>query len=398
MTLFSVALKNLRRNPARTALLLVIVGCAASMVFASLLLKLGIENALRTGTARLGADILVVPEQAESDATAALISGKPTHFLMDRDVLERVRAVAGVDHATPQLFIKPRAMTCCYNVDVFLIAFDPATDLTIRPWLVNHLRTPLGPAEIITGSSVPVLPGDMIPFFGTNFTVAGTMDPTGMDVLDRSVFMSLETAYRMAEDSRERSPQPIMVDRDRISAVLAAVREGGSPDRVAIGIEHAVPGIRAITTSSVTTLVKDQISGTVRVVISAGVLLWAVVLLITAFAFMMIVQERRRELGLLRAMGATRGHLCRLVLTEAAGLSAAGALCGIGLSTFLLLLFEAALMGSLKVPYLFPPAMTYAAYAAATMVFSVASGVLAAAMPAVSIAKREPYEVIRGSE
>lgn len=34
-----------------------------------------------------------------------------------------------------------------------------------------------------------MVPGDSIPFFGTGFKVAGTMEPTGMEFFDRSAFM-----------------------------------------------------------------------------------------------------------------------------------------------------------------------------------------------------------------
>ena len=79
-------------------------------------------------------------------------------------------------------------------------------------------------------------------------------------------------------------------------------------------------------------------------------------LLIMAFAFTMIVNERRRELGLLRAMGATRAHITSLILTEAASLSFAGGLAGIILGFILLLSLKGTLLHLLKLPYLFPSA------------------------------------------
>ena len=36
-------------------------------------------------------------------------------------------AVPGVKAVTPQLFVQPTSFTCCFNVDVFLVAFDPQT-------------------------------------------------------------------------------------------------------------------------------------------------------------------------------------------------------------------------------------------------------------------------------
>src|SRR5512146_2819821 len=215
-----VALRNLKRKLTRTWILLAIVAVVSCTLFAATLFLKSINNALRIGTYRLGADILVVPESAETKAKSALLSGEPTHFLMDRSILDRVTAVDGVKNATPQLFIKPTSLTCCFNVDVFLVAFEPDTDFTVKPWLEKNLNRGLGRNEIITGRSVPVIVGDRIPFFGTTFSVAGTMEPTGMDFFDRSAFMSLDAAYKMAEDSAAKAVQPIEVGRNQISTVL----------------------------------------------------------------------------------------------------------------------------------------------------------------------------------
>jgi putative ABC transport system permease protein len=398
MNITYVALKNLKRKVARTWLLLAIVAVVACTLFSATLFLRSINNALRIGTYRLGADILVVPENAETKAKSALLSGEPTHFLMDRDILDKVRKVDGVKNATPQLFIKPTSFTCCYNVDVFLIAFDPETDFTVKPWLEKHLKRPIGPEEVITGRAVPVIVGDSIPFFGTNFTVVGTMELTGMDFFDRSAFMSMEAAYRMSENSKMRSPQPITIGRDRISTVLVQVKDEMTPDRVAIRIEHDISGIRAISSDTVISTVRKQLSGLMHVILFISVILWIIVLLIMAFAFTMIVNERRRELGLLRAMGATKSHITALILAEASTLSAAGGAAGIVLGVVLLLSIKSALLHYLKLPYLFPSFPELVLLVVGALLIAVLTGLLSALLPAVSAFRQEPYEAIRSSE
>ncbi|MGW8161440.1 MAG: hypothetical protein ACWGN1_04255, partial [Desulfobulbales bacterium] len=76
------------------------------------------------------------------------------------------------------------------------------------------------------------IPGMQIPFFGTIFTVVGNMEPTGMKFFDQSIFMTMDAAYKMAADSKEKSLQPITIDRGKISAVLVQVAPDISPDRV----------------------------------------------------------------------------------------------------------------------------------------------------------------------
>jgi putative ABC transport system permease protein len=393
-----VALRNLKRKPTRTWLLFAIVAVVSCTLFSATLFLKSINNALRIGTYRLGADILVVPESAEIKAKSALLSGEPTHFLMDRSILDRVKAVDGVKNATPQLFIKPTSFTCCFNVDVFLVAFDPDTDFTVKPWLEKHLNRKLGVNEIITGRAVPVIAGDRIPFFGSTFTVAGTMEPTGMDFFDRAVFMSLDAAYGMAEDSKARSLQPLEIRKDQISTVLVQVRDDITPDRVAIRIEHDLSGVKALVSDTVISTVRKQLAGLIKAILIISVILWFIVLLIMAFAFYMIVNERRREIGLLRAMGANRGHIFSIFLTEAALLSCAGGVAGVVLGYGLLFSFKNLMLHYLRLPYLFPVAGELITLTIGALIISLATGLIAALLPSLAVLTAEPYDAIRSAE
>ena len=393
-----VALKNLKRKLTRTWLLFAIVAVVSCTLFTATLFLKSINNALKIGTYRLGADILVVPESAEAKAKSALLSGEPTQFLMDRSVLDRVRKVEGVKAATPQLFIKPTSFTCCFNVDVFLVAFDPETDFTVKPWLEKNLNRKLGINEIITGRKVPVIIGDMIPFYGTNSKVAGTMEPTGMDFFDRAVFMSLDAAYKMAADSKTKALQPLEIGRDKISTVLVQVNDDITPDRVAVRIEYAISGVKALVSDTVISTVRNQLSGLIRAIIIISIVLWFIVLLIMAFAFYMIVNERRREIGLLRAMGANKIQISSILLTEASLLSAGGGASGVILGFGLLMSFKDLMLHYLKLPYLFPSAANLTILIAGAIVFSLATGLLSALLPSLVILKMEPYEAIRREE
>lgn len=398
MNISTVALKNLKRKPTRTALLFAIVVVVTCTLFAATLFLRSIQNALRIGTYRLGADIIVVPESAEAKAKTALLSGEPTQFLMDRSLLGRLKAVDGVRSVTPQLFLKPTSFTCCFNVDVFLIAFDPDTDFTVKPWLAKNLKRALGVDEIITGRSVPVIAGDRIPFFGTTFRVAGTMEATGMDFFDRTVFMSLDAAYAMAANSKNKSLQPLDVDAGQISTALVQVRDDITPDRVAIRIEHDISGVKALVSDTVISTVRKQLGGLIRAVLAISAVLWLIVLMIMAFAFSMIVNERRREIGLFRAMGANKGHIAAILLHEAALLSAAGGAVGVLFGFALLAGFKSFLLQQLRLPYLFPDGIDLFSITIGAFVVSAATGLIAALLPALSVIRVEPYDAIRSAE
>ena len=398
LNILTFAVKNLRRKIIRTILLFLAVTVVTGTLFSATLFISSMQNALKIGTYRLGADVLVVPDKYASEARAALLAGEPTSFYMDRNILDQVSKIEGVKKASPQLFIKPTSFTCCYNVNAFLVAFDPNTDFTITPWLEKNLKKPLVDNEIITGRGLPVIAGDTIPFFGTLFKVMGTMEPTGMKFLDQSVFMTMEAAYGMAENSKAKSIQPITIEKDKISAVLVQVQEGYTPDRIAIRIEHEVEGVKAIASDEVISTVRKQLAGLLKGILVISAVLWVLALLMIGFAFSMIVNERQRELGLLRSMGAKKRHVFRLIITEAVIISTAGGFMGLVAGSAILVTFKDLILHSLKLPYLLPSVTVLIELVAGALIFSSLTGLLSSLLPAVSASRMEPYEAIRKGE
>jgi putative ABC transport system permease protein len=398
INIFRLSIKNLQRKFIRTALLLLAVAVVTGTLFGSTIFITGMQNALHLGTYRLGADVLVVPEAYEAQARSALLAGEPTSFFMDRSVYDEILKIDGVKSASPQLFIKPSSFTCCYSVEVFLVAFDPKTDFTITPWLEDNIKNNLGSNDAIAGRSMPVIAGSTLPFFGTPFKVVGTMEPTGMKFFDQSIFMTMDAAYKMAEASTTKSLQPISIPRDRISAVLVQVDDTITPDRVAIRIGHDVEGVRAIASDEVISTVRRQLSGLMKGILVISSILWVLALLMIGFAFYMIVNERQREIGLLRAMGAKKRSVFSLIVIEAVVVSFAGGVIGLGIGSGFLYGIRDIMVETMKLPYLLPSPRVMQELVAGALIFSIITGLISSLIPAAIASRMEPYDAIRKGE
>lgn len=394
-SIFQLAVKNIRRTFSRTLLLLLVIALASGMLFGLTVLFSGIGHALDKGIKRLGADIIVVPERNEFEAKAAILSGQPAQFSMDRAVTAKVKALPEIKTASPQIFMKPTSFSCCYNKDTFLIAFDPATDFTITPWIKGAINRLPKKNEIISGSELPLFEGATIPFFGTRFSVIATLDQTGMNFFDQSVFMSLEAAYAMADASKTESQKPLDLDRNSISAVLVQVQDNASIEKTSIRIEHLISGVRAIPAQDVTSSVKKQMKGIVRLVAGLGVLLWLFAFSMIGFAYSMIVNERQKEIGLLRAMGAKKRDIFFLIESEVLIMSSAGSLLGIVVGSLLLWLMKGILSQNLNLPYLLPSSPTFLILGTGTVLLSLLAGLISALIPARRASSIEPLEGIR---
>lgn len=118
-----------------------------------------------------------------------------------------------------------------------------------------------------------------------------------------------------------------------------------------------------------------------------------VVVLGIASVLVVSVVQKRKEIGILRAMGVTRGQVLRVFLLQGAVVGALGSVLGIALSWTLIALFTAFVLGENGGP-LFPIALGWRDVLSATLTATL-SGVLAAVMPARSAARMDPAQAIR---
>ena len=123
-----------------------------------------------------------------------------------------------------------------------------------------------------------------------------------------------------------------------------------------------------------------------------GVVLIVVVLGIASVLVVSVVQKRR-EIGILRAMGTTRGQVLRVFLLQGAVVGARGSVLGVALSWALIAVFTAFVRGEDGGP-LFPIVLGWSDVVSATLTATVC-GVLAAVMPARSAASMDPAKAIR---
>lgn len=96
--------QNIRRKLFRSLVMIFAVGIVGAILFPTTILGEGVTGSLAKGTARLGAEMMVVPPGYTAKLASTLISGEPSTFVMDRSVEESVAAIPGVGKVSPQLY------------------------------------------------------------------------------------------------------------------------------------------------------------------------------------------------------------------------------------------------------------------------------------------------------
>jgi putative ABC transport system permease protein len=398
LNLFSLALQNLRRKPYRTAAIVLCVAVATgSLLIATLVLR-SVQTSLTVGQARLGADLVVVPAGYEVPAQEAFITGQATTFYMDGQIGAQIAALPGVGQTSPQVFIQTLTNARCCIGEFFLVGFEPETDFTIAPWLATHLAgKTLAPFEVIVGDRILLRQGDGATFYGTSFGVVGVLEKTGMGI-DRTIYVPLDGLRAMIEGSAERAEQTLTVAPDQISSILVRVEPGADVLNVAEAIEGSLDGVQVFTTSQLNQTVRRQMQGVLGVILGVTASLWLMSLLTIGLVFSLMVNERQRELGLLRAMGARRRFVFRLVTSEAGLLTGLGGLIGLTGASLLLMSFSRLIQLRLRIPYLAPGWLEVFGIELALLLLALLIGVLASLQPARASSRLEPYAAIRQGE
>ena len=125
--------------------------------------------------------------------------GTPTRRSMPMQDVSRIAAVRGVAAASPQLYLESLAhASCCSVSSMFVVAFDPATDFTLQPWLEKKLGGGLAPYQAVGGAYVYVPPGQGgIKLYGSLLKLRANLAATGTN-LDQSLFITFATAREVA--------------------------------------------------------------------------------------------------------------------------------------------------------------------------------------------------------
>ena len=381
-------IRDLLGRPGRTALLALLTALLALAVLAGTLIVTSLRTGLGSLSARLGADIMVVPYEAttQSDLKSIVLQGATGYFYMDSDRAEKIMEREGIARCSTQLFLASASAGCC-SVPVQIIGFDPETDFTITPWIRRSGGGELGLMDVVVGNDLNAFVGDVLTFYGVQCHVAAKLDKTGTS-FDTAVFASTETIQALIAASLEKGMNTFEhIDPDKVvSCVLIDVADGYVPEEVAGDIDLHVKKVRAIQTKEMMSGISDSLTGMsdiIGILIAAVWVLGAAVLLV---AFTMSVNARRKEFAVLRIVGASRGRLAGLV----------GGIAGAAAGLVIVLPFSNAIGDSLGMPFLLPSVGTIAVYTVLAVAAAALTGAAAAGVSAWRISRIDAGLIVRG--
>jgi putative ABC transport system permease protein len=391
MNFLSLAAKNLLRRRGRTLLTVLGVAISITVLFSLLSLNSGYEKELNKEVNSMGVHILAVPKGCPYEAASLVMHGGVIPKYLSAYDLENVSNIEGIELATPMLmhqFIGKDAKT---GEDVPHVVFGIKINDTkrLKPWwrvegryftdnetdvmIVGH-----GLAEKQNYSVGSVMQAGPL----KNFTVVGILEQTG-DQDDQFHFIPLTEAQR------------VFNKKNKITTIAVKVRDVGKIAAVSEQMEK-IPDIQVVTMTQIMGTIMN-LAGSARSLLLTVI---AIALIISAFGIintlLMSVNERTREFGMMKAIGASGLDIAKMVMVETVFITFSGGIIGTLAAIVGSSLIEEFVKGML--PYspkgslvsLSPELIAFA------LVFSVVLGLICGLYPAFKSSRLTPMEAIRG--
>ncbi len=326
-TLLSFAARNLRRKPLRTTVLILSIGLLVSALVFVLSFVRRVDSIIKVTSARLGADVLIVPSGSRGAAEDILLENRVKTFYMDRTVADKVRKIKDIEDLTTQTYLVSIGGECCDVPETIVVAFDQDSDFIIKPWLGNKLGRRLKKGEALVGSesamniSVGLTDVDSH-LFGNMFRMVGVLEKTGTG-LDTAIFIDESNMDNILRKGKAK------VKPGEISIIFARVRKGADPVKVAGDITDSVVEVNAVARKDIGRSILDTLRDLNRIFFATVAMASILSIFLVWAVFSAIANERAWEIGIMRAIGARESQVSRLFLIEVLVIGGVGSVVGI---------------------------------------------------------------------
>lgn len=341
-----------------------------------------------------------MPKYASASGSNLLFTALPENIYMDVEVLEQAKQLEGIAALTPQFYNQTLDASCCdTGTERRIVGYDSETDFILMHHLEIAGQEALQSDQVIMGSNYsPDLIGQMYFLLGKKFTIVNVLKPTGSG-MDDVFFMDMDVARQMCLDSPEIARG--WVDEDpftKISVIMVKLQPGTDGETFVRQVEKAGLDCRVVLTSETISTLQRQLEAIMKVMFALWMAALAIAVLALTGRFNALAKERKKEIGLLRAIGLTKGKVFSLIIGETGLMALMGGILGSGIA----LLCMGPAIEMLREAFVLSPSVwsdTMAAICGITgVVLAAALGFASAVSPALKSASMDPQTAITQGE
>jgi len=373
MKLYQLVAKDIWRRKRRVlyAALGVVIG--ATTVVGILTIALAGEARIYSQLEKYGPNLTVVPAISNLDIKLGDLSmGTLTvgENYISEEKLPQIRQIAdgeirkrlGIEYEgdiatiAPKLYVNAEVR----GISVMLVGVDPQEERRIKTWWrIREGEYLEGADQALVGAAAAELlefnVGDKIALSGSDVTVTGILEETGSNE-DYQVFVPIETLQKAFD-------KEALVSSIDIRALCNAC----PVEIIADGINQNIAGVRAVAVKQVAATEMGMMERMNNFMMALAGVTLAVGLFAVVNTMMASVHERIKDIGIMRAVGASRRQIIKVFIYEAIIIGIVGGIFGYVAGTLLAyavgpLIFEGTAIA--YVPRYFPLSLALATFVA----------------------------------
>ena len=366
MKLYQMVLRDVIRR--KKSVLFAVIG-----VIIGTMTVVGIFTIARAGEARMidqlekyGPNLTVIPaisnvDMQLGDLSLGTLSVGENYIAEEtlpqiREIADsEIREVLGLDDEGDIATIAPKLYinTKVNGTSVMVVGVEPQEEIKIKTWwrvgegeYLDHTDQALVGAVVaeLLGLSI----GDPVALNGADITVAGILEETGSDE-DYQVFVPLETLQKAFDKEGLISSMDIRALCNACPVVM-----------IADDINNSIPGVRAIAVQQVASAEVEMMGRINRFMLALAGITLAVGLFGVGNTMMRSVNERIKDIGIMRAVGASHNQIMKVFIYQAIVIGIVGGVFGYLAGTLLAYALGPVLFGVSSislVPQYFPLAL-----------------------------------------
>ncbi len=373
MKLYQMVVKDVTRRKKRVLYTSLGVVIGVTTIVAVLTIALAGETNIYGQLEKYGANLIVMPAISDIDVGLGGLSlgtlAVGENYISEDKLPEikqitdgKIREALGIEDEGDIATIAPKLYmnTEVNGTSVIVVGVDPQEERKLKTWWrISKGRYLEAPGEALVGATAAELlefnVGDKIALNGREVTVTGILEETGSNE-DYQIFLPIETAQETF--NKEGLVSSIDV-RALCSACPTAV--------IADSINENIPGVRAVAVKQIAETEMGMMEKISKFLLALAGITLAVGCFGVVNTMMTSVHERIKDIGIMRAVGASRNQIIKIFLYEAIIIGVAGGFLGYIAGTLLAYIAGPLIFGGVAVTYVpqyFLPSLVLATFIA----------------------------------
>lgn len=382
MRLYNISLGNVRRRKGKVVLLSLGLSIGIAVVIA----MIGITSRMKADVEKkldeYGANIIVAPKSKGMSLNYGGLHVTDTSYDVEELRNSDVQRIGSIKNNKNISVVAPKIIGT-YNSGArkyLLVGVDFTSELLLKKWWQWSGERPASDNEVLLGALIArnlnLSPGSTFHLGGNDFLVAGVLHENASQD-DLSVFLNLGVAQRLLR-------KPNTLSMIEISALCSEC----PIDDIVAQISEKLPHARVSPVRQAVALRMQTVEQLMRFSAAVSVVIIIIGALIVLVSMLSSVNERTKEIGILRSIGFRQLHIIKVILIEAFVVSLVSGIIGW-------------VVGSISVSLLVPKVTGVQGFVFDPLMFVLAAGIavcigmLSSIYPAVKASRLEPLEALR---